>query len=70
MYMAIIMCKNIHDGMINNNNKHYNIPIVYMFCLLYACFLLIIGVDFFSRAILLNEKVVSLQLWDTAGQER
>ncbi len=28
------------------------------------------GVDFFSRAIMLNEKVVSLQLWDTAGQER
>ena len=32
--------------------------------------LLYTGVDFFSRAIKLNEQIISLQLWDTAGQER
>lgn len=26
--------------------------------------------DFFSKALRLDDKVVSLQLWDTAGQER
>lgn len=30
----------------------------------------LIGVDFYSKALNLDDKVVSLQLWDTAGQER
>ena len=28
------------------------------------------GVDFYSKALYVDDKVVSLQLWDTAGQER
>ncbi len=39
-------------------------------CVIITFFFCIKGVDFFSRAIMLNDKVVSLQLWDTAGQER
>ena len=29
-----------------------------------------IGVDFYTKALKIDEKLVSLQLWDTAGQER
>ena len=29
-----------------------------------------VGVDFYSKALRIDDKVVSLQLWDTAGQER
>ena len=29
-----------------------------------------VGVDFYSKALELDDKVISLQLWDTAGQER
>lgn len=29
-----------------------------------------LGVDFYSKALELDDKVISLQLWDTAGQER
>ena len=32
--------------------------------------LYIAGVDFYSKALQVDDKVVSLQLWDTAGQER
>ncbi len=28
------------------------------------------GVDFYSKSLKVDDKVVSLQLWDTAGQER
>jgi len=29
-----------------------------------------IGVDFYSKALRIEDKIISLQLWDTAGQER
>lgn len=29
-----------------------------------------IGVDFYSKALKVDERIISLQLWDTAGQER
>lgn len=29
-----------------------------------------VGVDFYSKALEIDDKIVSLQLWDTAGQER
>lgn len=29
-----------------------------------------IGVDFYSKALEIDDKIISLQLWDTAGQER
>ena len=29
-----------------------------------------IGVDFYSKALRMEDKIISLQLWDTAGQER
>lgn len=32
--------------------------------------MLSLGVDFYSKALSVDDKVVSLQLWDTAGQER
>ena len=28
------------------------------------------GVDFYSKALEIDSKIISLQLWDTAGQER
>lgn len=28
------------------------------------------GVDFYSKALEIDNKIISLQLWDTAGQER
>ena len=28
------------------------------------------GVDFYSKALKVDDRIVSLQLWDTAGQER
>ena len=28
------------------------------------------GVDFYSKALKIDERIISLQLWDTAGQER
>ena len=29
-----------------------------------------IGIDFLSKTMYIDEKIVRLQLWDTAGQER
>ena len=29
-----------------------------------------VGVDFYHKSLLVEDKVISLQLWDTAGQER
>ena len=29
-----------------------------------------IGVDFYSKALKVDDRIISLQLWDTAGQER
>ena len=29
-----------------------------------------LGVDFYSKALEIDGKIISLQLWDTAGQER
>ena len=29
-----------------------------------------LGVDFYSKALKVDERIISLQLWDTAGQER
>ena len=29
-----------------------------------------VGVDFYSKALEIDDKIISLQLWDTAGQER
>lgn len=34
------------------------------------CCIGILGVDFYSKALEVDDKIVSLQLWDTAGQER
>lgn len=31
---------------------------------------ILLGVDFYTKALKVDDKVVSLQLWDTAGQER
>lgn len=28
------------------------------------------GVDFYSRALVINDQTIALQFWDTAGQER
>ena len=30
----------------------------------------ILGVDFYSKALKVDDRIMSLQLWDTAGQER
>ena len=30
----------------------------------------ILGVDFYSKALKVDDRIISLQLWDTAGQER
>lgn len=37
-------------------------PLNYLHCVL--------GVDFYTKALKIDGKLVSLQLWDTAGQER
>ena len=40
---------------------------------LYQCIvtsLFPIGVDFYSRLLKMDDKIISLQMWDTAGQER
>ena len=36
----------------------------------YQRILYFIGVDFYSKALEIDGKIISLQLWDTAGQER
>ena len=35
-----------------------------------ACFISTIGVDFKIKTVVIDDKVVKLQIWDTAGQER
>ena len=30
----------------------------------------VLGVDFYSKALKVDDRIISLQLWDTAGQER
>ncbi len=36
----------------------------------HACFQVTIGIDFVSKTMYLEDRIVRLQLWDTAGQER